>query len=29
MDASPVEYGIEAPYGGGNTFAVNGLSVGR
>jgi hypothetical protein len=22
-----VEYGIEAPYGGGNTFAVNGLSV--
>jgi Glycosyl hydrolase family 12 len=23
-----VEYGIEAPYGGGNTFAVNGFSVG-
>ena len=22
-----VEYGIEAPYGGGNTFAVNGFSV--
>jgi Glycosyl hydrolase family 12 len=24
-----VEYGIEAPYGGGNTFAVTGLSVSR